>query len=819
MLENLINSLSEKFHTITKRSLPLILGSTLMTSSLSSHSSQAPEVDWYKYISFSRHNIVIPTLIKQLNDSEYLTIGVYDRYRDEDCLPYFSSLISQNNIPSIDETFGGCLSESSNLLRIDNDSFLIGVNEYASRRKISTELYLFQDSNIVSTYPFPLDIFSDRFILFYLNDDIYALGQSYGIKGLNIVRFEEDFSITNGYPVGILTDTYYTPQTLNTFDSKIQIIAQRSDPEVSTVYSAPTFIQLNNDFVVEDLVDYKFIAVVRGKIEKSDENFIFVSDVNRAFLGYNIAVNKTNDKGDLLEGYPKEFNFGTSYLINSSKNFEDNFSVLLSYRTSSTSVTPQVFSFDSDGNPLWDRVYNEYGNAGVFNWELTLDGGYALTGRQYDTGAFVLKLLPETPILRSFHTNGVQTNPFQVDVDGYNFSSRELTEEEKKNQYLEFLRDVLENINPSKKQLKTPSSDIQVEEFYPLIVPYISNNPHKNTFGLSLSASNFFSDPLYFLDNGVGIQMPTYQRNEDDDVVKKRIKQEQQKFSLSVMARNLNIVNDSNPKQKLIDLLSNNRTAIINFYDEGDEITSVLAYKLELDGPLSNVFFYDPSYPGEEKSASINNLTNRIEYNNYNHSFIEDPNYFSAGGIVLELLEKSKKRYLEEILRSGLDIVTIFPHLLSKQNNQSEFLFMDSYGNKYGYENGIFYEEIPIRQTSLDGIISFSIPSDINYTLYLSNSSNQNLSIINSDRNTQTTLAYSNISSNNLTFNSSTNSLYDENILVNPNYSQEDISFYDLNNDNKINYLDFFSISNTWKKTSGPSTYDDNFLLRMIELE
>jgi len=821
-LEDLINSLKEGKNLFKKKLIPIVVGSTLFYGICSSSANEPPIVEWEKSFSFPNQTITLPIDIKQYQSDNYFFFGLTENPRGDMCHPLFSSKFSPiDSFPLLVEKFGSCKNVYSRIISPEPDKFMIGTLEYYfdDKTEYTTEINLitFDDNaRILSKFPLPQNSFISPYFLLSYNEDIYAFGLDSVHSGIKIIGYDSNMNLKPDYPKQILTDKLYHINTVNAIDDKILITASRNDPQYYPSSLSTSFIKLDSNFNVESVRDYEYLGIPEGNIEKLDEGYIFAASIFRTSSTKDIAIFRTDINGDLLPSYPKELDLGTDYLINFSKNPENNFTILSSQLT--FNYTPALTAIDKDSNILWHKAYTNPIQRLITGWDITSDGGYVLTGREGDPGAFILKLSPEIFTPTIYDPIGIHGGHFKVNIDGYNFESWQPTPEENQNQFIEFIKNIIDSY-PQAKVV----SDEEISSYYPLIVPYLENIPDKNTFGMSLSSTYYFTDPLYFLEGGVGVQMPTYDRDLDDEPTKAKINREQKKFPLVVMARNAGVISDSSSKEKLIDILSHeNEPALLNLTNSEGQTKTVVAYKLQINHDDSVISIYDPDFPSQEKSAQIDSLGN-ISYENYPSCFVEDISWLSAGGTLKETLDIVKERYLDDLIRSGIDIVTIFPETISSKLLSNNFLFVDSIGRKYGYENSNFFDELPIIQKTLFGFTYFTIPSSLEYELFLSNPSNQNLSIVNSSSSAQTFLYYSNINSliSTLSFSSDMNSLfYDQNgnqTIIPPTISQENTSIYDLDKNKSLDSNDLFSLSNEWTKNSGQLKYNQNYLLEFIE--
>ena len=103
---------------------------------------------------------------------------------------------------------------------------------------------------------------------------------------------------------------------------------------------------------------------------------------------------------------------------------------------------------------------------------------------------------------------------------------------------------------------------------------------------------------------------------------------------------------------------------------------------MEINHENSTISLYDPEFPAQEKSAQID-LSGNFIYEDNVSSFVEDISWLSGGGILKETLDIVKEKYLDDLIRSGRDIITIFPESLSSKTISNNFLFVDSTGRKY----------------------------------------------------------------------------------------------------------------------------------------
>ena len=814
-LEDLVDSYKRGEKSLKKKLLPFVISSSIFSGIFSSFANEAPIIEWEKSFSLPNQTITYPSDIAEIAIDEYFIHGFTDNEGNEDCLPLFSSTISQfDQSTEIKERFGSCVNIYSNLIKYDQNKFLFGTTEFYHDEESYYKLFnlrVFDDKGrITLTKTLPQDLFSNKYLMFHIDDDLYAIGGSEDSKGINIIKFDENLNISQGYPKEILEDKSFYLTAVNVIDEKIVLTALRSDPVLYPGSYSTSFIKLDIDFNLEYFQDYGRFAIPKGNIEEIDGGYIFATDINTPWEEDDIAIFTTNLNGELKEGFPLEIDLGTNYLVNFSKNPEGNYTILSSNK-GGRYFSPHLTAIDSKGKVLWKKNYTSAYERLISGWDFTSDGGYVLTGRQDSQSAFILKLSPEIFTPTFYDPTGIHGNHFNVNADGYNFSSWQPTPEESQNQFIEFIK----NIIFSSQEKESDEQDIS--PYYPLIVPYLKNLPIKNDFGLSLSSSYYFTDYLYFLEDGIGVQMPTYDRSLDEESTRAKIKREQQKFPLVVMARNYGILSDLNSKERLIDILSNeNEPALLNFINSDGETKTVVAYKLEINHENSTISLYDPEFPAQEKSAQIDSSGNFIYEDNVS-SFVEDISWLSGGGILKETLDIVKEKYLDDLIRSGRDIITIFPESLSSKTISNNFLFVDSTGRKYGYENGSFINQLPIQQNLISGLTYFSIPSNLEYELFLSNSSNQNISIVNATSSSQTSLSYNNVSSSQLHFNSSSNSLFDEQILITPSSSQENKSIYDLNSDRTLDGNDLFYLTNKWEKNNGNLIYDQRFLLKLFE--
>ena len=443
-LEDVVDSYKRGEKSLKKKLLPFIISSSLFSGIFSSFANEAPIIEWEKSFSLPNQTITYPSDIAEIALDKYFIHGFTDNEGNEDCLPLFSSTISQfDQSTEIKERFGSCVNIYSNLIKYDQNKFLFGTTEFYHDEESYYKLFnlrVFDDKGrITLTKTLPQDLFSNKYLMFHIDDDLYAIGGSEDSKGINIIKFDENLNISQGYPKEILEDKSFYLTAVNVIDEKIVLTALRSDPVLYPGSYSTSFIKLDIDFNLEYFQDYGRFAIPKGNIEKIDGGYIFATDINTPWEEDDIAIFTTNLNGELKEGFPLEIDLGTNYLVNFSKNPEGNYTILSSNK-GGRYFSPHLTAIDSKGKVLWKKNYTSAYERLISGWDFTSDGGYVLTGRQDSQSAFILKLSPEIFTPTFYDPTGIHGNHFNVNADGYNFSSWQPTPEESQNQFIEFIK-------------------------------------------------------------------------------------------------------------------------------------------------------------------------------------------------------------------------------------------------------------------------------------------------------------------------------------------------------------------------------------------
>ena len=814
--------------------LPFILGAGLSFNNPFSFSNIPPQLELKKYFDYSEEfEESIPTDIVQLSDGSYLIAGQADMESDptaHDEHIFFTQLSNDLETQTNKLILDPHVVYSSGFVDTIDNGFAVSANLWYWTHCSSNLIKFSSLGDVLLNKPYS-EVFADEFAptcIMSGNTALIQFDDEYNIVGgNNFIKLDSEGEIVTGWPRTTTVEDFDFPNGLF-FNGNLFFTKRKPRPGRET-YFFKTDLD-GNELIKKDL---QHPGNPIGKIYVLDDNSLFFSSnlelqVQPNRTKYNSALFRLDLNGNPYPGWPIIFNRDYNDFVSKLERISEN-EFLLPGNSYSDNPYEGKFTLKkvtSDAEILWEIIDSSNNvtriNKAILNSDNEIIAvGYELSENEEING-LILKFYPESQ--KVYQPLGFDNEPFEIGIDNFAFPNWLPTLEDVGNDFLESLKTIIElnGISSAKDSLDIEE---RIEEYLPLAVTYVEYSLPSNDFGMSALANYLFENQSYGSEGNERLGVHSLELTSE---LRRSIRREHRKLPYVRFARNVGILSNRNKLEDLIDITSDKDTPAILICENSTSEHPVLAYSVEDGQNTAKIKIYDSNYLDLELTAQINKQDDSFSYFDYEDTFVFDSNWLYLNSAILNAIDVFKEKYLEDLVRQGLDLFVLFPYYLpTKDLEQLEYLIVDENGNRHGYENGNYFQEISgLTEKQVGGVFSLTIPSDLEYSISFSDvpSATTNLSLVNSGTNEQETRTwyglpianqdsvYLSSRQNNLEITSVTGTT-----SIPPTHHEQNISFYDFNADSEMDYLDLFSLSNSWKEVSSPSNYNQDFLLKMIE--